>query len=184
MFKCVRCSKLFSRQSSDIKRGRTKFCSKICWDKYQGEFARRILKIGKKQCKSCNKTQPLNKFARAGWSASGYHSYCILCKREHERDAEKKRRGTRYQSMRNLRLKRVYGITAQEYDDRLVIQGGGCGICGKNNDGKVKLSIDHDATTGKLRGILCGNCNRAIGQLAHNTLRLNSAIDYLTNSNW
>lgn len=60
----------------------------------------------------------------------------------------------------------VYGITAVEYRAILASQGGRCYIC-QRATGKVKrLSVDHDHSTGFVRGLLCGPCNRdVIGHL-------------------
>ena len=53
------------------------------------------------------------------------------------------------------------GVTDAEYAHRISEQGGGCAICG----GKPKtrrLHVDHDHTTGQVRGLLCYRCNRAL----------------------
>lgn len=51
-----------------------------------------------------------------------------------------------------------------------------CRICGTAE----RLVIDHDHTTGKIRGVLCRKCNSAIGFFEESTDRLRAAIDYLT----
>ena len=82
-------------------------------------------------------------------------------------------------------LKNKYGLTQDAYDRMVADQGGMCAICGqpetrKNRSGKVwQLSVDHDATTGQIRGLLCSACNQAIGYLRHNTELLLSAVAYL-----
>jgi Zn ribbon nucleic-acid-binding protein len=50
-----------------------------------------------------------------------------------------------------------------------------CAICSRVD----KLVIDHDHATGKIRGVLCGWCNRGIGSLGDDIGRLESAIVYL-----
>ena len=54
------------------------------------------------------------------------------------------------------------GISREEYDHLCQL---GCAICGVLDSGKRRLHIDHDHDTGKFRGMLCGNCNSAIGLL-------------------
>lgn len=81
---------------------------------------------------------------------------------------------------RSYHLKRKYGITADEYDVMLANQSGKCAICGRTRDSHMSLSVDHDAETGRIRGILCENCNRAIGQLKHSIPNLQAAIKYLS----
>jgi predicted nucleic acid-binding Zn ribbon protein len=59
-----------------------------------------------------------------------------------------------------------------------------CEICGDGvslTSGKNKAPhIDHDHTTGKVRGILCASCNKGIGMLKEDTSVLQKAIRYLT----
>lgn len=83
------------------------------------------------------------------------------------------------------KLFRQYGITMEEFDSMYVEQRGLCKICGNpetvlGSGGKVKtLAIDHDHETGQVRGLLCNNCNRAIGLLKDNADLLRTAADYL-----
>lgn len=77
-------------------------------------------------------------------------------------------------------LERNYGITLAEYNEMLDDQGGGCFICGRTaaEEGK-RLGVDHDHDTGEVRGLLCQNCNTAIGFLQDDPALLRSAADYL-----
>jgi len=72
---------------------------------------------------------------------------------------------------------RKYGLTASEYVDILTSQEFRCAICRKPQT--KTFCVDHDKETGKVRGLLCGNCNRAIGYLHHNVQSLRRAIVYL-----
>lgn len=57
-----------------------------------------------------------------------------------------------------------YGITSLEYDKMLVAQGNCCYICGRHQiEFKKRLCVDHDHTTGSIRGLLCTNCNAKLG---------------------
>lgn len=53
------------------------------------------------------------------------------------------------------------GVTLEQYDTLLAAQGGGCAICG-NPPKTRRLATDHDHATGKVRGLLCHRCNRAL----------------------
>lgn len=83
-------------------------------------------------------------------------------------------------------LSRFYGVTLDWYNQTLEKQAYACAICGKHesqntkrNGKPLKLSVDHCHFTGRVRGLLCNNCNRAIGMLEHSVSTLNAAIDYL-----
>ena len=72
---------------------------------------------------------------------------------------------------------RNYGITLREYNNMLVKQNGVCAICEQSCT--KELAVDHDHCTGKVRGLLCKNCNLGLGHFLDNTSYLNSAIKYL-----
>lgn len=78
---------------------------------------------------------------------------------------------------RKCRLKRDYGITDEIYDALLKKQNHCCGIC-KTPVSDV-LHIDHCHTSKKVRGLLCGNCNRGLGFFKDNITFLWEAIKYL-----
>lgn len=89
---------------------------------------------------------------------------------------------------KKMDLKRFYGVTLDWYKQTLEQQRFCCAICGKpesentqRNGKPLNLSVDHCHTTGLVRGLLCNNCNRAIGMLNHNIDVLNAAIGYLKN---
>ena len=80
--------------------------------------------------------------------------------------------------------KRVYGITIQEYLDIAEQQDFVCAICHKvnfamNTCHSGVLVVDHNHKTGEVRGLLCHNCNRAIGLLQDDVYNLQNAISYL-----
>jgi hypothetical protein len=90
-------------------------------------------------------------------------------------------RNKTYEENRISRI-RIYGIDVPDYERMLEEQGGGCYICGKKPD-KRALDIDHDHETGKVRGLLCSNHNRAIGLLNDDITILAKAIQYLARDN-
>lgn len=181
---CIRCAREFERTSHEVARGRTKFCSRTCSDAYKKEsaqrYALRVLRAGRKQCKCCQRTRKLTYFPKSKRSATGYNSYCYDCTRAINREQDRKRYDRRREYSRNRHLIRTFGITLIEYNVLLEKQGGGCAICGKLIDNGRSLAVDHDNKTGRIRGVLCANCNRAIGQFAHDPARLQNAINYLS----
>ena len=81
-----------------------------------------------------------------------------------------------------------FGITPEDYKFFFEMQRGLCAICEKPETnrrptqygGGVKaLSVDHDHQTGKVRGLLCGNCNRALGLMRDDVDRIDRAASYL-----
>jgi hypothetical protein len=66
--------------------------------------------------------------------------------------------------------------TEDERTALVVIQGGACPICGRDD---VVLHLDHSYRTGKTRGLLCRTCNTGCGQFRDSVKRLQAAIQYL-----
>lgn len=64
---------------------------------------------------------------------------------------------------RSSEIFRKYGITQEDYIKQLELQGNKCAICHKLDDGKRYLHIDHCHETGRVRGILCYQCNWYMG---------------------
>lgn len=83
-------------------------------------------------------------------------------------------------------MRAFYGITPEQYEAMLTAQDGKCAICGEGEPAahgrtgrQFRLSVDHDHSTGRVRGLLCQKCNRAIGLMGDNTETLRRALDYL-----
>lgn len=75
-------------------------------------------------------------------------------------------------------LRRRYGITLESYEYLLKQQQGKCAICEDDDNGRA-LAVDHDHNTGKVRGLLCTNCNNGLGRFKDNPERLRAATLYL-----
>ena len=65
---------------------------------------------------------------------------------------------------RNQFLQTAFNITAAEWDKIFSYQQGRCPICGKSIKGSPRPHTDHDHDNGNLRGLLCSQCNRALGK--------------------
>jgi recombination endonuclease VII len=76
---------------------------------------------------------------------------------------------------------RRYGITMQEYRAVWVRQGGVCAICKQpeRTERNHLLTIDHDHVMGHVRGLLCSQCNRAIGLLQDDPKVIEAAARYV-----
>lgn len=130
---------------------------------------------------------------------TGHRYECIDCvklaakayrqKYPEKATASWRRANNRYYKANSLRvrgydLKRTYGITLEQYNAMLEQQGHVCAICkqketGKINDVVKSLAVDHCHSTGKIRGLLCSNCNQGIGKLKDNVGIMTNAISYL-----
>lgn len=78
---------------------------------------------------------------------------------------------------RNCRLRTYYGLTPEEYESLAARQNYKCAICKIEFDGTEHL--DHDHSSGWVRGILCKKCNPAIGLFDEDIIRMQEAIEYL-----
>lgn len=80
-------------------------------------------------------------------------------------------------------IKCLYGMSPAEFQALLVSQDQRCAICGTTQpDGVGRIAqwnVDHCHDTGKVRGILCSQCNIGIGQLRDDPDLLRAAISYL-----
>lgn len=80
---------------------------------------------------------------------------------------------------RRYRLAKRYGLTPEQVDEMLLAQGGRCAVCQTDNPGARTWHVDHCHGSGRIRGLLCGNCNRGLGLFADDPSVLRAAINYL-----
>jgi len=118
-----------------------------------------------KVCKICGKEKSMEDFYTNSHTRDGRSSWCKECT------------GTK---RRTYALIREYGITDEDYDNLLEFQEGVCAICGKSCATGRKLSVDHDHSTGKIRGLLCNYCNhKLLGPIRDNLSLLKKMVDYM-----
>lgn len=146
-----------------------------------------------KLCPSCGKRKGLRCFNRRSSTGSGVgrRSYCRVCERDKAQarrrrapDADAARRSAYYRNRPEKRLeyhlRSRYGLELADYYRMAAEQDHRCAICRRpESEDHGRLSVDHDADTGKVRGLLCAPCNRGIGSLRHDTTSLRAAADYL-----
>jgi len=131
-----------------------------------------------KKCRTCGEMLPLDEFHRTKKKSNpdGRINYCKDCRAKTDRRSH---------------LKRRFGITPEDYESMLEGQGGGCAICGRFDglhyqgdrirrvNGQTRFAVDHCHETGVVRGLLCMNCNTAIGCFKDSISILEKAIKYL-----
>jgi hypothetical protein len=89
--------------------------------------------------------------------------------------------------VKDWKLKSQYGISTTDFNALVEQQGNKCKICSTPFSGAARSltapCVDHCHSTTKVRGILCGACNRMLGMAKDNISVLEAAIKYLQNSN-
>jgi hypothetical protein len=118
--------------------------------------------------------KPLDEFPKNRRTRTGRAVYCKPC--HNRRGCETRER--LYGGSRHYHLVRRYGVSAAAVEAMIVAQGGVCAICG----GPDPVHVDHDHVTGRIRGVLCFNCNGGLGQFKDDISSLRVAIAYLERS--
>lgn len=163
--------------------------------------------MDRKDCPNCETEKPVSEFSkRSKTYADGsvmYASWCKACVSHKVTNADygtcvkdgcdktAKYKGSRKcwkhhkpkkraKSLRKSRIKRLYGITVEQYDAQAEAQDYKCAVCGVEDlsDGR-RLAVDHNHDTGDVRGLLCSNCNTGIGLLQDSPEVASSAASYL-----
>lgn len=145
-----------------------------------------------KNCKAIN-PQPLENFYKDSGNIDGRKHHCRTClkiknKKNYSDNKEvlKARTATwkkkNPDKNRNSILKSKYGISLPDYQKLLNSQGGCCAICNATKQDIKKSKhfyVDHNHTTGKVRGLLCYHCNIALGMLRDNITTALNLVEYL-----
>lgn len=162
-----------------------------------------------KTCSGCGEEKPVEAFHIDRGQRDGLKTKCRVCTnkvkaawRSRNRDLIRERRRDEYGrhkdrylayfnsdrrrlSVFHWKLRACFGITPEQFDKMMSDQGGCCAICGKPPDKakghrhKHRLNVDHDHKTGKVRGLLCNNCNIGLGAFEDSQDRIANAIQYL-----
>ncbi|MFJ3881948.1 endonuclease VII domain-containing protein [Streptomyces sp. NPDC090077] len=120
---------------------------------------------GHKLCRQCGEIKPHSEWHKNATASDGLSTRCKACRAIQGRAGH---------------LKRSYGMTEAERDEMIAAQGGVCLICLK----APAVHVDHCHTTGKVRGVLCFNCNTAIGKLGDDPDAARRVVSYLEGHAW
>jgi hypothetical protein len=128
-----------------------------------------------KRCPSCNEDKASEEYSYDKSKADGCGAYCKECRRK-----KSKVRQQKYSTeLRSYQRKIKYGMSDEEWNLLFDSQGNKCAICPATTHGNKNWHIDHDHSTGKVRGLLCHNCNLMLGHAKDNVDTLSAAIKYL-----
>lgn len=133
---------------------------------------RRDVPDGQRWCPDCESFKALEEFPANRSGRNGRGGYCKPCHNARTHANRVKNHG----STRDFHLRRRYGINSVDYDRILAEQGGLCAGCHK----VAPAHVDHDHETGKVRGLLCFNCNQALGNLRDDLQVIDSLGTYLS----
>lgn len=105
---------------------------------------------------------------------------CKSCTKEYMEAWSERNPGVKEFHFRNSRLRREFGITVKEYDEMLEQQNSKCALCDKDREDEDRnFAVDHNHSTGEIRGLLCRDCNyRLVGKFEDSNF-LRKMADYL-----
>lgn len=153
-----------------------------------------------KTCSKCLKNLEIDNFYKDSKNSSGYRSDCKACTKlykknyfsktkEKQLDKLKKWKKDNPDKVKSGNLRNFYGITLEKYQEMATSQHNCCAICGKHESNNIKdgrnnkirsLSVDHNHSTGRIRGLLCYHCNIAVGMLKDSITNAMKLVEYLS----
>jgi len=142
-----------------------------------------------KACTVCKQMLSMDNFYNRKSATNGKGYRCKSCdKKARNKWATENPERARV-SGRERRLRHRYGVDLKWYEEQLKKQNYGCAICDiKENNvtrgvtSNLNFAVDHCHSTGMIRGLLCNQCNRALGMFKDSLLLINKAVNYLKQS--
>lgn len=118
-----------------------------------------VAALSTKTCPCCRRALPRDAFHTSCKNKDGLQSYCKSCSKIRTRDRSKT--PARREWHRRWQYADKYGLTIEQYDQLLVAQNNSCTVCDVSESGRMNryFCVDHDHTTGYVRGLLCHRCN-------------------------
>lgn len=151
----------------------------------QQRLLNRRIKV--KICSKCEFLQEYTNFYPDKRNKTGYCSWCKNCwkvwrltRKEKFNAYRKQYRKQHPEKWLESSIKSKYGLSYSDYKEFLIDQMGHCALCPESK----KLQVDHDHQTGKVRGLLCINCNRDLAVIEKHYNKLNKFLNYLGEKNY
>lgn len=134
-----------------------------------------------KICTKCTLEKLLNEFSIDKRQKLGHRPECRECSRNSRKEKlfiyRETNKARLKEIKRNSKIRTLYGLEKEDFEKMVLLQDNKCAICSLSVE--VNLCIDHCHVTGKVRGLLCKNCNLAIGNFKDDVELLQKAIKYL-----
>ena len=126
-------------------------------------------------CVRCETDKPAGEFHTTK------NNWCRPCTAVYNKAYHAKHNERLVRENANRHLKRVYGITIEEYESMLDDRDGKCDICGRTDSRhrSGKMQVDHCHESGEIRGILCFPCNSSLGGFGDDIETLRKALKYM-----
>jgi hypothetical protein len=148
------------------------------------KYERRINRTHK-QCTACGEIKPIAEFdqypfiSKLGNQGKACFSRCKPCAREnvraHRRSLTPEQKAERAEYHRLYQRLRLYGLSVSRFLELKASQDHKCAVCKRAE----RLSVDHCHISGKVRGLLCGHCNTALGLLKEDESIILSLLAYV-----
>ena len=161
-----------NRTMSDGRSGYCKSCEASLYRARQaakGKTVREKVPVppGHKHCRECSTTRPHDAYSKNRYSSDGFAAYCKTCMSVRNRERH---------------IKTQYGLSRDDLQAMIAAQLGMCAICFRALP--PTPHVDHDHVTGKVRAVLCFNCNGGLGQFRDEPSVLRRAAAYLEGDVW
>ncbi len=130
-----------------------------------------------KTCTKCQQSKPLSAFGNKKSKKDGKNSWCRVCGVADTRRWNREHAPQRKRNQAFDHITRRYGMTKDEFSSLLLRSSGKCDSCG--DELRDSINVDHDHSTGQVRGLLCFPCNAGLGMFSDDIRRMELAVVYL-----
>ncbi len=196
--KCTQCGieKSLSEFHKDVRRpdGIRGCCKSCCKRRALASRKARtllIVPVEEKMCSKCREVLPAGCFNKGPSTPDGLQRMCRSCYKIYDKERRLKKLVEDPDYDIDSSLRHRHGINLKTYYEMERQQGSKCAICATTDAGTLKSAhkskgrfcVDHNHGTGKIRGLLCSNCNLGIGFLGDTLEGVEAAAAYLRKYN-
>ena len=173
LYECQQCKTRYKRLTAQMKDHEE---SAVCANCYKDNRSKKALTEGK-TCKVCKEYKENNMFYFKNSEKSHRGNVCKKCKIAESKSRTKSLTSEKRAEYRRRSHAKSYGLTLEEFN--AYFKEATCGICNHTGDKYNRLVLDHCHSTGRIRGVLCDQCNLGLGHFTDNIDKLKGAIKWL-----